>query len=211
MLKILIVKDESSSQHDLTKLETQFQDKAKFRRASDLDTALDYLDRGDVSCILLDSALTDVDGRDAYATLRANYPEVPVGLLVGEDGNTHLLNMDGGKSFHLHTATGPAEIFRQVVTVVERLGPKPSVPIADLLSSGRLGPDATTKPPRNPLPVIVEASGAPSTKPDEPVDDLTSRVRALEEWAAELAREMRFMTWVVAIVLLIAVVCLLRS
>lgn len=209
MLKILIVKDESSSQHDLTTLGSRFQELARFRHAGDLDTALDYLDRGDVSCILLDSSLTDVDGRDVYETLRGKYPQIPLLLLVGKDGNTRLLNADG-MSFHVLPDTSATELFQQIVGVVERLGPRLSVPTA--LEHGRLGPDATTKPPRNPpLPVdIVEAATSPSGDPEEPIGDLASRVRAVEQQVISVARDLRFLTWVVAALTLLGVVQLLR-
>jgi hypothetical protein len=136
---------------------------------------------------------------------------VPIGFLVGEDGFTQLLGMDG-MDFHVHHGTPDTEIFRMIVTTVEKHGPRPSVPTADLLSQGRVGPDATTKPPRNrPLPRdIVEAATSATAEPEEPINDLSSRVRALEVGVAELARELRFMILIVAVLVLLGVVFLLR-
>lgn len=210
MLKILIVKDESF-QRDLTTLETRFQELARFRHAGDLGTALDYLDRGDVSCILLQSGLTDADGQKIHGALRGKYPRVPIGFLVGEDGFTQLLGMDG-MDFHVHHGTPDTELFRTIVAMVEKHGPRLSVSTADLLSQGRLGPDATTKPPRNPpLPVdIVEAATASSGDTEEPIDDLPSRVRALEEQAAAFAREVRLATFMAAVIVVLCVVFMLR-
>lgn len=209
MLKILIVQDDAGAARDLTTFETRFQDRAKFRRAGDLDTAIDYLDRGDVSCILLDEAFTE-NGRDAYGTLRHHFPEVPILRLIGEDGHTRLLEFDGGLSGHVEYGTTDAEIFNRVSALVERVGPRSHVPSA----AGRLGPEDTTKPPRPPkLPVdIVEAAATlPATEVKPPVDDLPSRVRALEEAIANTAGNLRFVTWVVAILVASAVIALLRN
>lgn len=207
MLKILIVKDDASSLRSLDALETQFQDRAKFRHASDLDIALDYLDRGDVSCILLDSSLTDVDGRDVYGELRAKHPQVPLGLLVGEDGNTRLLDIDGGMSFHVFHSAADVEIFNRALSTAQLFGAKLSLPS----EPPRLGPDATTKPPRSPpLPVdIVESVTHPTTEPEQPVDDIPSRVRTLEAQVSETARDVRFLTWIVGFLILVGVSVLL--
>lgn len=209
MLKILIVMA-AGAERDLSTLETRFQMKAKFRRAGDLDTAIDYLDRGDVSCILLDSAFTEV-GRDAYGTLRQHFAEVPLLLLVGKDGHTRMLDLDGGMSGHIEYGEGDEGdevIFDRVVSIVARFHPEAVPPSLD-----RLGPDATTKPPRiRPPPVdILEAITSPTAEREEPVEDLSSRVRALEKLAAEEMRHLRFLTWVVAVLVTLAVVGLLRT
>jgi hypothetical protein len=209
MLKILIVKAESF-QRDLTTLETRFKELARFRHAGDLDTALDYLDRGDVSCILLQSGLTDVNGQKLHGVLREKHPRVPVGLLVGEDGLTQLVGMDG-MDFHIHHGTPDTEVFRMVVATVEKHGPRLSVPITDLLTQGRLGPDATTKPPRNPsLPIDIVDAASSFGDTEEPIDDLPSRVRALEEKVDAFARELRLATFMVAVVVMLCIVFMLR-
>lgn len=181
MLKILIVMD-PASKRDLTDLETKYQEQAKFRRAGDLDNALDYLDRGDVSYILLDSALTDIDGRDIYGTLREKHPTVPIGLLVGEN-NTRLLDA-GDMSFQIYDGTSDAVIFNRIVMTVERVGPRVSLPT--FAAQGRLEPSVTTKPPRNRVQVDV-VEGIP-----------------IEERLTACEREVRFHTWLVAMLIVIA-------
>jgi DNA-binding NarL/FixJ family response regulator len=211
MLKILIVKsDETEPETPLDRLESRFQERAKFRRASDIETAFDYLDRGDIACIVLDLQLVDPDGREPFATLHEKHPTIPIIVLSTprDEGRASSALLAGAAELLVKGVTTEEAVFGRIVSVLE----KTQVHDAELLDSGRASPEASTKRPHQryiPIDVVDSSdpphtSTAPSLPPnpelptiETPLDALNRRLDNLEHLTTGLARDLRCLTWIV--------------
>lgn len=122
-MKILIVED-SKSERDLLKylLESRFQQEAKFREASNLETATSYLLRGDVDCVLLDLQLPDSAGRETFLKLATRFPQVPVIVMTNNKDRALALDLIqlGAADFVSKKFTDEEELFRRVLFAIEK-------------------------------------------------------------------------------------------
>lgn len=122
-MKVLIVED-NKSQRELLKvlLESNYQHAVKFREASSLKSALEYLNRGDIDCILLDLNLTDSHGKETFAKIHENHKEVPIVVMT----NTHdralaieLVRL-GAEDYVTKGYTDEEGIFQRILLAIER-------------------------------------------------------------------------------------------
>lgn len=121
-MKILIVENDSSERDVLRHLlESRFQERAKFREADDLETALNYLTRGDVDCIVLDLPFLDSDGKGLFAALHTQYPDIPILVMGHEADRIFALEMlvDGAADYVVKDVTDHEALFRRIVLAVE--------------------------------------------------------------------------------------------
>jgi len=103
-------------------LQEHFKDKAKFREASDLASAHDFLKRGNVDCILLDLQLPDSSGIDTFLHVFTAYPHIPI-IVVSHNSHLELATQmvrAGAEDFILKNYTNTTAIFRRVLFAVER-------------------------------------------------------------------------------------------
>jgi phosphoserine phosphatase RsbU/P len=124
MIRILIVDDSPSDRELLTfSLQEHFKTEAKFREASDLRTAHEYLKRGNIDAIVLDLQLPDSSGLDTFLRVRNAYPQIPI-VIVSHTRNLELakqmirLGAEDfiNKEFHVNTTV----LFHRVVFAIER-------------------------------------------------------------------------------------------
>jgi len=122
-MKILIVED-SRSERELLKylLESRFQAAAKFREAQNLETAYQYLSRGDIDCVILDLQLPDSTGKETFEKLTEKFPEVPVVVMTNNKDRNLALEMiqHGAQEFIIKNFTDEEELFRRVLFAIEK-------------------------------------------------------------------------------------------
>jgi DNA-binding NtrC family response regulator len=122
-VNILIVEDNSSDRELLVyALAEHFKTEARFREASTLKQAQDYLERGGVACILLDLQLPDSAGLDTFLRIYTAYPQIPI-VIVTHNANLELakqLVKTGAEDVILKDFTNTTAIFRRVLLAQER-------------------------------------------------------------------------------------------
>jgi len=122
-VNILIVEDNSTDRELLVfALQEHFQAEARFREASTLKDAHDFLERGDVECVILDLQLPDSAGLDTFLRIYTSYPQIPI-VIVTHNANLKLaqeLVKTGAEDVILKDFTNTTAIFRRVLLAVER-------------------------------------------------------------------------------------------
>jgi DNA-binding response OmpR family regulator len=136
-MRILIVEDNPSDQELLLEwLQEHFIQQAKFRVASDLKGAFDYLNRrhssllpGGVTadepyfhCILLDLGLPDSNGRDTFRAIHGAHSHIPI-VVVSNNPDQSLaveLIREGAEDFILKNFSDTNDLFRRILFAVER-------------------------------------------------------------------------------------------
>lgn len=122
-MKILIVED-SPTDRDLLKylLEDQFQNEAKFREASNLETALKYLIAGNIDCVILDLQLPDSVGRETFDKIYDRHPDVPIIVMTHNKDRDIAVEMikAGAADYILKNYTNPEDIFNRIIFAVEK-------------------------------------------------------------------------------------------
>lgn len=140
-MKILIVED-SKNDRELMKylLESRFQQTAKFREADNLKTAFDYLERGDIDCVILDLQLPDSVGKETFEKLVKRFPDVPVVVMTHNKDRELALDMiqKGAQEFVIKNFTDEEELFRRVLFAIEKHRQTVRVPTEEAASVHRL-------------------------------------------------------------------------
>lgn len=207
-VKILIVEDNSNDRDLLMHLlESRFKQEAKFREAGDLKTALRFLERGDIDCVVLDLQLPDSTGKDTFLALHERYPHLPTVVITHNHDRELALDMvqSGAADYLIRNYTNEEEIFRRIVFAVERKRRGVVLSPDKLFASQRVSPDAETKRPhrlpsihvpevgpklKRPTPARDDAPNVVSMRPAEgrASTDPVEHEPATAETAAELAR-----------------------
>src|ERR1700744_4061072 len=122
-MRILIVED-SATDRELLKylLADKFMSEAKFREASNLATAVKYLDGGNIDCVLLDLQLPDSAGKETFEKLVSRYPDVPIIVMTHNKDRELAVSMIqlGAADYILKSYTDEEELFRRIVFAVEK-------------------------------------------------------------------------------------------
>lgn len=122
-MKILLVED-SPTDRELLKylLEARFQEQAKFREASTLETAIHYLDRGDIDCVILDLNLPDSVGKETFTKIAKRYPHIPVIIMTASKDRDLAIDMirDGAADYIVKNFTDEEELFSRVMFAIEK-------------------------------------------------------------------------------------------
>lgn len=122
-MRILIVED-SPTDRQLLKylLEDKFKDQAKFREASNLESAFKYLDMGNIDCVVLDLQLPDSAGKETFEKLVERYPDVPVIIMTHSKDRDLAIEMIrmGAADYIIKAGTNEEDIFRRIVFAVEK-------------------------------------------------------------------------------------------
>ena len=122
-MRILIVED-SPTDRQLLKylLEDRFKDQAKFREASNLESAFKYLDMGNIDCVVLDLQLPDSVGKETFERLIERYPDVPVIIMTHSKDRDLAIEMIrlGAADYIIKAGTNEEDIFRRIVFAVEK-------------------------------------------------------------------------------------------
>jgi DNA-binding NarL/FixJ family response regulator len=122
-MRILIVED-SPTDRQLLKylLEDRFKDQAKFREASNLETAFKYLDTGTIDCVVLDLQLPDSAGKETFEKLIERFPDVPVIIMTHSKDRDLAIEMIrlGAADYIIKAGTNEEDIFRRIVFAVEK-------------------------------------------------------------------------------------------
>lgn len=137
-MRILIVEDNPTDRDLLLALlQERFMSQAKFRLASDLRGAFDYLNRRHSSiipsaelisnepyfhCVILDLGLPDSNGRDTFEAIHQKHPHIPI--VVVSNNLDQALAIDlirgGAEDFILKDFTNTSDLFRRVMFAIER-------------------------------------------------------------------------------------------
>lgn len=122
-MKILIVED-NPSDRELLKylLEDKFQRDAKFREASNLRTAMGYLGRGDIDCVLLDLKLPDSVGKETFLKISKRFPTVPVIVMTHTKDRDLAIDLvrRGAADYILKDYTDEDAIFERILIAIEK-------------------------------------------------------------------------------------------
>lgn len=122
-MKILIVEDNRSDRELLRyMMEERFARDAKFREASNLRTAIEFLRRGDIDCVLLDLQLPDSTGRETFQKISSQFPSVPI--IVMTHTQDRALAMDlvrmGAADYVTKNYTDEEAIFQRILLAIEK-------------------------------------------------------------------------------------------
>lgn len=122
-MRILIVED-SPADAKLLKwaLEEKLQNEAKFRDADRLETAIKYLEEGNIDCVLLDLHLPDSSGYETFTKLYTRFPDVPIVITSNTTDRDLALRLirDGAAYFMQKPYKEPEELFRNILFAVEK-------------------------------------------------------------------------------------------
>lgn len=122
-MRILIIEDNPKDRELLIyALQEHFKSEAKFRDVSDLKSAHEYLERGNVDCILLDLQLPDSSGIDTFLHVFTAYPQIPI-VIVSHNANLKLATQmvrTGAEDYIIKDYTNTTVLFRRVLFAVER-------------------------------------------------------------------------------------------
>jgi DNA-binding NarL/FixJ family response regulator len=122
-MRILIVEDSATDRQLLRYLlEDRFQNEAKFREAGNLETAVRYLEGGNIDCVVLDLQLPDSVGRETFEKLIARFPDVPIIVMTHNKDRELALDMikAGAADYIIKSYTNEEDIFRRIVFAVEK-------------------------------------------------------------------------------------------
>jgi|SRR6478609_486205 len=122
-MRILIVEDSATDRQLLRYLlEDKFMSEAKFREASNLATAVKYLDAGNIDCVLLDLQLPDSAGKETFEKLISRFPDVPIIVMTNNKDRDLAVNMIklGAADYILKSYTDEEELFRRIVFAIEK-------------------------------------------------------------------------------------------
>ena len=103
-------------------LESRFQHATKFREASDLKTAVGFLKRGDIDCILLDLILPDSVGKETFTKLSSQYPSVPIIVMTNtkdRDLAIELVRL-GAADYMIKNYTDEESVFQRILVAIEK-------------------------------------------------------------------------------------------
>jgi len=154
-MRILIVEDSHQTRKLLLYiLQDRFMCEAKFREASDLKSALSYLemwrdaDKKDraigieitSTVVVLDLSLPDSAGKDTFLKLFKSYPDIPIVVMTNTDDRTLAEEMVdlGAQDYILKNFTNKEEIFRRISFAIRRHRRTVSLPPIDVDSIHRL-------------------------------------------------------------------------
>lgn len=177
-MKILIVGRDSTEPEALRDLsQARPLQEAKFRAAEDLKTAFQYLDRGDIDCIVLDLDGQDSEGRDAFRVLHSKYGHVPIIVTTrdAESVGRELMQSGGAVDYLVKSLVGAEARFRRILFAIEchRRGPNhldDSLQMArpQNLAPGRADPDLITTRPHRLRTIHVPEVGPKLPPPRKP-------------------------------------------
>jgi len=140
-MRILIVEDSATDRQLLRYLlEDKFMNEAKFREASNLATAVKYLDAGNIDCVLLDLQLPDSAGKETFEKLIARYPDVPIIVMTHNKDRELAVSMIqlGAADYILKSYTDEEELFRRIVFAVEKHRRTVRMPAENVVSIHKL-------------------------------------------------------------------------
>jgi len=135
-MRILIVEDNQNDRELLLELlQDHFMAQAKFRTASTLEGAFEYLNRRHTSlapdvpadepyfhCVILDLGLPDSTGRDTFMAIHEAFPSTPI-VIVSNNKDQDLavqLIREGAEDFILKDFSNSTALFRRILFAVER-------------------------------------------------------------------------------------------
>jgi len=154
-MRILIVEDNHQTRQLLLYLlQERFMEEAKFREASDLKTAFQYLhmwkdvDRRsridgksvDPICIVLDLSLPDSVGRETFLKFFKSFPDIPIVVMTNTNDRAlaeEMVDM-GAQDYILKNFTDEEEVFRRISFAIRRHQRSVSLPPPDANSIHRL-------------------------------------------------------------------------
>ena len=122
-MRILIVEDNPQDRELLIfALQEHFKTEAKFREATDLEMAHEYLQRGGVDAVVLDLQLPDSSGLDTFTRVHAAYPHIPV-IVVSHNASLDLavdIVRRGAEDVIIKQFTDTTVLFRRILFAIER-------------------------------------------------------------------------------------------
>jgi len=122
-MRILIVEDNATDRKLLRYLlEDRFRSEAKFREADSLETAVRYLEGGNIDCVVLDLQLPDSVGKETFEKLSKRFPDVPIIVMTHNKDRDLAISMiqAGAADYILKSYTNEEDIFRRIVFAVEK-------------------------------------------------------------------------------------------
>lgn len=147
-MRILIVEDNAADRELLLELlQDHFMKQAKFRMATNIRDAFEYLERRHshpsivpgippteapyFDCVILDLQLPDSMGRETFRSIHRRFPDLPI-VIVSHNKDQQLaldLIREGAQDFILKDYTNTTDIFRRVLFAVER---QRNIPISSM-------------------------------------------------------------------------------
>ena len=133
--KILLIEDE----HSIRKLIKFNLERSNFEviEASEGKTSLEFVKREDISLVLLDLTLPDMDGFEVCTNIREEKPELPI-IIVSARGQDmeKIMGLELGADDYIVKPFNPLELVARIRSVLRRIVKQEQRTVSDQLKNG---------------------------------------------------------------------------